>query len=95
MLITAIYDISSNKVRKKLSDRLKDAGLIRTQYSVFFGMLDNNRIDELALYAEEHLAESDQLYLIPISRDDLNAARIIGHGFDEQLITDELLTKVI
>ena len=95
MLITAIYDVSSNRIRKRLSDRLKDAGLIRTQYSVFFGMLDNNRIDELALYAEENLEEQDQLYLIPIHRDDLNAARVIGKGFDDQLITDELRTKVI
>ena len=95
MLLTAIYDISSDKIRKKVSDRLLDLGLVRVQYSVFFGTLDNNRIDELALFAEEILAESDKLYLIPIHRDDLNAARIIGHGFDDQLITDEVITRVI
>ena len=95
MLLTAIYDISSDKLRKKISDRMLDLGLIRVQYSVFLGTLDNNRIDELALFAEELLADSDKLYLIPIHRDDLNAARVIGHGFDEQLITDEVLTKVL
>ena len=95
MLITAIYDISSDRIRKKVADRLKDAGLTRTQYSVFFGTLDNNRIDELALFAEENLEEQDQLYLIPIHRDDLNAARVIGKGFDELLVTDEIVTKVI
>jgi CRISPR-associated protein Cas2 len=95
MLVTAIYDISSDKVRKKISDRLLDLGLIRVQYSVFFGTIDNNRIDELALYAESALAKSDQLYLIPISKDDLNAARIVGRGFDDQLINDEVLTKVL
>ncbi len=95
MLVTAIYDISSDKVRKKISDRLLDLGLIRVQYSVFFGTLENNRTDELALYAESVLAKSDQLYLIPISKDDLNAARIIGPGFDDQLINDEVLTKVL
>lgn len=95
MIIAAIYDVSSNKKRKKLSDRLLDLGLIRTQYSVFFGTMDNNRIDELGLFAEGLLDEGDKLYLIPIHRDDLNAARIIGPGFDDQLISDELLTKVI
>ena len=95
MLLTAIYDISSDRIRKRIADRLLDAGLLRVQYSVFLGTLDNNRIDELALFAEEILEESDQLYLIPIHRDDLNAARIIGHGFDDKLVTDEILTKVI
>ena len=40
------------------------------------------QIDELALFAESILAANDQLYIIPIHRDDLNAARIIGPGFD-------------
>lgn len=95
MLTIVIYDITANRSRKRIADRLLDLGLIRTQYSVFFGTLDNNRIDELALFAEEQLAESDKLYIIPVHRDDLNAARIIGQSFDEQLVTDELLTKVI
>lgn len=95
MLTIVIYDISADRARKRIADRLLDLGLTRTQYSVFFGTLDNNRIDELALYAEQELAQTDKLYIIPVHRDDLNAARIIGSGFDAQLITDELLTKVI
>ncbi|MCA9192766.1 MAG: CRISPR-associated endonuclease Cas2 [Planctomycetales bacterium] len=95
MIVTAIYDVSSNSIRKKLSDRLLDAGLIRVQKSVFLGNLDNNRIDELALYAADTLEEDDQFYVIPIHRDDLNAARIIGPGFDDRLVADEILTKVI
>jgi CRISPR-associated protein Cas2 len=95
MLLTAIYNVSSDKIRKKVSDRLLNLGLVRVQYSVFFGTLDNNRIDELALFAEETLEESDKLYLIPIHRDNLNAAPINGHGVDDQLITDEVITKVI
>lgn len=95
MIIAALYDVTSNKIRRKLSNRLLDLGLVRTQYSAFFGTLETNRIDELALFAEEILAEGDQLYLIPIHRDDLNAARIIGHGFDDRLIADEIITKVL
>ncbi len=95
MLAFVIYDISRDKSRKKIADRLLDLGLTRAQYSVFLGTLDNNRIDELALFAEEQLDETDKLYIIPIQRGDLSAARIIGQSFDEQLVTDEILTKVI
>lgn len=95
MLTVVVYDISSDKARKKISDRLLDLGLIRAQYSVFLGNLDSNRADELTLFAEEQLLESDRLYVIPIQRDDLADARIVGKGFDEKLVAGELLTKVI
>ncbi|MCA9197163.1 MAG: CRISPR-associated endonuclease Cas2 [Planctomycetales bacterium] len=92
--MSAIYDVSSDRIRKKLADQLLNCGLIRVQKSVFLGTLDNNRIDELALFAESILAANDQLYIIPIHRDDLNAARIIGPGFDDQLVSDEIITKI-
>ena len=95
MLAIVIYDISSDRTRKKISDRLLDIGLTRAQYSVFLGTIDKNRADELTLFAEEQLAKTDRLYIIPVQRDDLATARIVGQGFDEQLVTDEILTKVI
>jgi len=95
MLDIVIYDISSDRTRKKISDRLLDIGLTRAQYSVFLGTIDKNRADELTLFAEEQLAKTDRLYIIPVQRDDLATARIVGQGFDEQLVTDEILTKVI
>lgn len=33
------YDVESNKLRKKLSDQLKDYGLISIQKSVFWGRI--------------------------------------------------------
>lgn len=95
MLVIVIYDISLDRARKKVADRLLDLGLIRTQYSVFFGTIDKNQVDELGLFGEEHLSATDKLYIIPVQRDALSQARIVGQGFDEQLVTDELLTKVI
>lgn len=95
MLALVIYDISRDKSRKKVADHLLDLGLVRTQYSVFLGTVDKNRLDELVLFAESQLAETDKLYVIPVQRDDLSIARVVGLGFDEQLVTDEILTKVI
>lgn len=95
MIVLAIYDISSNKARKKISDRLLDIGLVRTQYSVFMGTINHNQVDEMSLFAEEYLEETDRLYIIPVHKDDLNAARIVGKGFDEKLVADEIITKVL
>ncbi len=95
MLQLVIYDISSDKVRKKVSDRLLDLGLIRSQYSVFIGMANRNRIDELSLFAEQNLSAKDRLYIIPITREGLSQSKQIGPGIDEELVTDEVLTKVI
>lgn len=38
---------------------------------------------------------TDSLYIFPVCRDDFAKAQIIGQGFDGELVTDELLTKVI
>lgn len=95
MLSLVIYDIRSDKSRRKIAKRLLDLGMIRAQLSVFLGTVERNRLDEIALYAEELLLESDRLYILPITRDNLGNARIVGQGFDEALVADEVLTKVI
>ena len=95
MLAFVIYDISLDRARKRIANRLLDMGLTRTQYSVFLGTIDKNRVDELSLFAEELLSETYKLYIIPVQRDHLSQARVVGQGFDEQLVTDEILTKVI
>lgn len=96
MLTWLIYDISNNKVRSKVAERCLDMGLYRVQKSVFLGDLDSNRVDEVVLFSEELLSEAtDSMYIFPMCRDDFDKCRIIGQGFDGELVTDELLTKVI
>ena len=95
MIYLVVYDITSDKARKKISEQLLNLGLVRAQYSVFIGTLDKNRCDELALFAESKIAETDRLYIIPVQRSDLATARIIGVGIDQELVADELLTKIL
>lgn len=96
MLTWVIYDISNDKVRSKIANRCLDMGLYRVQKSVFLGDLDSNRVDEVVLFSEELLSEAtDSLYVFPMCRDDFEKVKIIGEGFDGELVTDELLTKVI
>ncbi len=96
MLTWVIYDISSDKTRTKIADRCLDYGLYRVQKSVFLGDLDSNRVDEVILFSKELLNEEiDSIYVFPMCREDFEKVRIIGQGFDEQLVSDEILTKVV
>lgn len=96
MLTWLIYDISNDRTRSKIADRCLDYGLYRVQKSVFLGDLDKNRVDEIVLLSRELLdGGSDSMYVFPMCRDDFDKVQIIGQGFDGELVTDELLTKVI
>ncbi|AWS00432.1 CRISPR-associated endonuclease Cas2 [Metallosphaera hakonensis] len=47
MLYLVFYDISSDDLRNKVSNFLKQKGLERVQYSVFLGDLNNSRLRDL------------------------------------------------
>jgi CRISPR-associated protein Cas2 len=44
--VILIYDIPDDKIRHKVSERCKDYGLDRIQYSAFAGDIDRNRREE-------------------------------------------------
>jgi hypothetical protein len=52
-------------------------------------------MDELALFAESLLDETDRLYIIPVERDALTTARMVGLGIDASLVSDKVLTMVV
>lgn len=47
--VLLIYDIPDDKTRHKVSERCKDYGLSRVQYSAFAGDIDRNRREELLM----------------------------------------------
>ena len=94
MLTWIIYDISSNKRRSKVAKTCLDRGLYRVQKSVFLGELNNNQIDEVAIMSEELIdKETDSVYIFPLCQEDFRKVRVLGQGFDEELVTDEVKTK--
>lgn len=96
MLTWLIYDISKDRTRKQVADRCLDMGLYRVQKSVFLGDVASNRVDEVLLFSKELLdAKTDSLYIFPMCREDFDKVRIIGQGFDQETVTDEILTKII
>ena len=45
--IFVMYDVSDNKLRKKIFSHCEDFGLVNVQFSVFFGYLNPVRFSEL------------------------------------------------
>jgi CRISPR-associated protein Cas2 len=96
MLTWVVYDISKDRTRTKISDRCLDYGLQRVQKSVFLGEVAPNRVEEIIQFSMELLnLDTDAVYVFPMSRDDFAKVRIVGQGFDKELVADEVLTRVI
>ena len=64
------------------------------QKSVFLGELNNNQIDEVAIISEELIdKETDSVYIFPLCQEDFRKVRVLGQGFDKELVTDEVKAK--
>lgn len=70
--ILLIYDIEEDKLRTKVSDICQDYGLARIQFSAFFGKLNRNRRQELALKLRREVgARSARIRIVPVCEQDL------------------------
>jgi CRISPR-associated protein Cas2 len=69
--VILIYDIPDDRIRHKVSERCKDYGLDRIQYSAFTGDLDRNRREELMMRLKKTLGKKQgNIRLQPVcSRD--------------------------
>lgn len=95
-LVWVVYDISSNKVRTRLSKICKKMGLERVQKSVFLGTLNRSEIDELAVIFKDEIEEAeDSVYIFPMCRDDFRKTRLIGRSFERDRVTDEIKALIV
>jgi CRISPR-associated protein Cas2 len=70
--LVLIYDIENDRLRSRTSDICLDYGLERIQFSAFFGKLNRNRRQELALRLQSELGnESGRIRIIPVCGHDL------------------------
>lgn len=94
VLVWIIYDISDDRVRARVAKECKKFGLERVQKSVFLGKLKSNRFDELGEKCLSLINEDeDSVYLFPFCQDDFKKIKVLGQGFDEKLVNDEILSK--
>jgi CRISPR-associated protein Cas2 len=70
--VLLIYDIENDRVRTRVSEACLDYGLARIQFSAFFGKLNRNRRQELALRVQREIGEEQaKVRMIPVCADDL------------------------
>jgi CRISPR-associated protein Cas2 len=70
--VVLIYDIENDRLRTRIADACLDYGLERIQFSAFFGKLNRNRRQELALRLTNELGnESGRVRIIPVCEQDL------------------------
>jgi CRISPR-associated protein Cas2 len=94
VLVWILYDISADRRRTKVAKACKQYGLIRVQKSAFLGKLERNRFDELAEACLGLIDEkTDSVYLFPFCQEDFRAVKVLGQGFDKELVNDEMLAQ--
>ena len=70
--VVLIYDIEDDRLRGRTADICMNYGLERIQFSAFFGKLNRNRRQELALRLQRELGEeSARIRIIPVCEQDL------------------------
>jgi CRISPR-associated protein Cas2 len=70
--LVLIYDIEDDRLRTRVADVCMDYGLERIQFSAFFGKLNRNRRQELALRVKNELGgENGRVRIIPVCEADL------------------------
>ena len=94
MLVWVMYDIADDKIRRKAIKICKNVGLYRVQKSIFLGDIEENDFDEVKLRLEDTVdLKNDSVYVFTMSKKELNKAGLIGHAFDKELVTDEIISK--
>ncbi|MBV9300660.1 MAG: CRISPR-associated endonuclease Cas2 [Acidobacteriaceae bacterium] len=70
--LVLIYDIEDDRLRTRVSEICLNYGLERIQFSAFFGKLNRNRRQELALRLQREVGkESGRIRIIPVCEQDL------------------------
>lgn len=81
MIVLVVYDITSNSLRYKVSEILKDLGLSRIQKSAFIGELTPQERDDLAERLKRlPLGDNDRIDLFPICIRDLKQHVMVYRG---------------
>lgn len=90
-LILVFFDISSDRIRNRVSERCKDYGLERFQFSGFCGRLSQNKIEELYLAILEEIGDAQAKVLIqPICEKCIEGALHIGETLEEVMSHPEI-----
>ena len=86
MKTLVIYDIVENKLRTKVVSKCKDYGLVRIQYSAFFGEMTTNRREELAMALQKLIGRHwGRVHFFPMCDRDLRLMKVIQVGYGDRV----------
>lgn len=92
-----MYDISSNKVRRLVSNYLEDKGCTRVQNSIFLADLNNityECIKRDLTAVQETYENKDSIMIVPVSTDTINSMKVIGKSINVDLICHKKHTLI-
>jgi CRISPR-associated protein Cas2 len=90
-LVWVIYDIRSNRVRRKVIKATESRGLYRVQKSVFLGSINRTVLKSLSMEVDSYIDEEvDSVYIFPMCEQDFKKVILKGQAFDKKLVTDEV-----
>jgi CRISPR-associated protein Cas2 len=73
--VVVLYDVEDDRLRGRVAEICLDYGLERIQFSAFFGKLNRNRRQELALMLQREVEkEAARIRIIPVCEGDLRDA---------------------
>ena len=80
MQCLVIYDICSDRVRRKIADICLDYGLKRIQYSAFMGDLNATHRTELYRLLQRVLGKNPgNIQILPMDEQSYSARRLLGN----------------
>ncbi len=90
MLYFIMYDIENDKVRTQIAKYLIKKGCLRVQKSIFFAESERKAYNDIhsdLRAIQEMYDNSDSIFFVPVSTDQVRSMKIIGQSIDFDLIT--------
>ena len=89
MICFIMYDVTSNKVRRRIAKYLQGKGCTRIQKSIFMADLPVSAYDDIGkalANVQKMYDNSDSILIVPLSEDYARAMKIIGQQVDLDLL---------
>lgn len=98
--ILICYDITKNNLRKKLADKIIEAGLDRINKSVYLGTISDTQLRQLETWLAHKIntegEPNDSLIVLPSTTQQIQSMRIYGlNELDKDELTGEKTTLIL
>jgi len=101
MIYLVTYDIESDRLRKKVADKILAWGLERVQYSVFMGPVSKPLSQTMRIFFEnaferEEIASQDTLLMLRLSPSEIQKMQVWGNDpYDREMLTGDKKVLII